>query len=529
MDTQDEAHHVAVATPNSYGRFVKSFLVGPTTLGVHEIIGVQNSTEVHRSFMITSTQQVDDRTWGGLEDISEELASIEAIVDELESRLTAVRAEYLDLLPTISSGVAGIEGKLDDADTGLAAIKKEVAAIEEKLDAMASQGGALAMGPDKDAALLAAGYTQLYPATEYFDLTGNMNWESMNYLGPGARRDHTAVWTGSEMLVWGGWNGSTSLNTGGRYNPATDTWTAMSTTNGVGAPTARQGHTAVWTGSEMLVWGGYGSSGLLNTGGRYNPVTDTWTAMSTTNGDGAPTGRQSHTAVWTGSEMLVWGGSSGPAFPNTGGRYNPVTDTWTAMSTSGAPEAREFHTAVWTGSEMLVWGGYNGTYFNTGGRYDPVTNTWTAMSTTKGDGAPEARYRHTAVWTGSEMLVWGGYSGIAYLNTGKRYNPVTDTWTVMSTTDAPQARYRHTAVWTGSEMLVWGGYGSSGYINTGGRYNPVTDTWTTMSTTDAPQARYDHTAIWTGSEMLVWGGYSGTAYLNTGGCLQLEHYYYYVK
>ena len=78
-------------------------------------------------------------------------------------------------------------------------------------------------------------------------------------------------------------------------------------------------------------------------------------------------------------------------------------------------------------------------------------------------------------------------------------------------------------------MLVWGGYGSSGYINTGGQYNPVTDTWTTMSTTDAPQARYDHTAIWTGSEMLVWGGYSGTAYLNTGGCLQLEHYYYYVK
>ena len=32
-----------------------------------------------------------------------------------------------------------------------------------------------------------------------------------------------------------------------------DTWTATSTTN---APTARAGHTAVWTGSEMIVWGG---------------------------------------------------------------------------------------------------------------------------------------------------------------------------------------------------------------------------------------------------------------------------------
>src|SRR5439155_8720252 len=39
-----------------------------------------------------------------------------------------------------------------------------------------------------------------------------------------------------------------------------DTWTATSTTN---APTARSGHTAVWTGSEMIVWGG-----ATNTGGR---------------------------------------------------------------------------------------------------------------------------------------------------------------------------------------------------------------------------------------------------------------------
>src|SRR5437870_3030856 len=37
-----------------------------------------------------------------------------------------------------------------------------------------------------------------------------------------------------------------------------DTWTATSTTN---APTARSGHTAVWTGSEMIVWGGATSKG----------------------------------------------------------------------------------------------------------------------------------------------------------------------------------------------------------------------------------------------------------------------------
>ena len=83
---------------------------------------------------------------------------------------------------------------------------------------------------------------------------------------------------------------------------------------------------------------------------------DTWTATSTTN---APTGRSGHTAVWTGSEMIVWGGRwLATATLNTGGRYNPSTDSWTATSTTNAPAARGAHTAVWTGSEMIVWGGY---------------------------------------------------------------------------------------------------------------------------------------------------------------------------
>jgi hypothetical protein len=105
-------------------------------------------------------------------------------------------------------------------------------------------------------------------------------------------------------------------------------------------------------------------------------VEDTWTATSTTN---APSARAGHTAVWTGSEMIVWGGgTSGPTNLNTGGRYNPSTDSWTATSTTNAPSARSGHTAVWTGSEMIVWGGDNGSFLNTGGRYNPGTDSWTA-------------------------------------------------------------------------------------------------------------------------------------------------------
>jgi hypothetical protein len=315
---------------------------------------------------------------------------------------------------------------------------------------------------------------------------------------PSPRTVHAAVWTGSEMIVWGGDSGSTFLNTGGRYNPSMDSWIATSTTN---APQGRGYHTAVWTGSEMIVWGGL--TPFLNTGGRYNPSTDSWIATSITN---APSGRWGHSAVWTGSEMIVWGGAGEGAgnYLNTGGRYDPSTDSWTATSTTNAPIGRTGHTAVWTGSEMIIWGGFTGSPggLNTGGRYNPDTDSWTATSTTN---APDARFYHTAVWSGSEMIVWGGFHFCCGLNTGGRYSAGTNSWTATTTTSAPTVRYQHTAVWTGGEMIIWGGFASP-FFNDGGRYRPDIDSWTATSRSNAPEARLDHTAVWTGSKMIVWGG-----------------------
>jgi Kelch motif protein len=140
----------------------------------------------------------------------------------------------------------------------------------------------------------------------------------------------------------------------------------------------RSGHTSVWTGSEMIVWGGWDDINFLNTGGRYDPGTDAWTATSTSN---APDGRFQHTAVLIGSEMIVWGGWNGVNIFNTGGKYNPGTDSWTATSTTTAPTARYVHTAVSTSGQMIVWGGDSGSYFNTGGRYCAATPSPTATPT----------------------------------------------------------------------------------------------------------------------------------------------------
>jgi hypothetical protein len=112
----------------------------------------------------------------------------------------------------------------------------------------------------------------------------------------------------------------------------------------------------------MIVWGGGGTGSLVNTGGRYHSADDRWTPVSTA---GAPTARNEHTAVWSGTEMIIWGGFDGATNVNSGGRYDPALNRWTATPATGAPAARSGHTAVWTGCEMLVWGGAaSSTLFN---------------------------------------------------------------------------------------------------------------------------------------------------------------------
>jgi N-acetylneuraminic acid mutarotase len=328
-------------------------------------------------------------------------------------------------------------------------------------------------------------------------------WDNGGLDLPDARQNHTAVWTGSEMIVWGGAKPFGAVDRGARYDPATDTWALLGNS---GAPSPRESHTAVWTGSEMIVWGGGPSA--TDTGGRYDPQTDTWAPTTT---DGAPDGRYEHTAVWTGDEMVVWGGVGGA---DSGGRYDPSTDTWQPVSQMSAPGPRQQATAVWTGERMIVWGGtWGGTELSTGGVYDPATDTWTPMSLTF---APTGRYDHTAVWTGELMLVWGGnVAGSSPTATGGRYDPANNVWQNTPMALAPQARERHTAIWTGTQMIVWGGRDNSGYFDNGGSYNPQTNAWDGVAGRP-PSARAGHTAVWTGDRMLVWGGELGSTVLDTG-------------
>ena len=81
------------------------------------------------------------------------------------------------------------------------------------------------------------------------------------------------VWAGDDTLEEVMFNPAADTNTGGIYDPASDSWTAMSTLN---APCERHVHVAVWTGSKMIAWGGQdridaGSTIVLKDGGIYAP------------------------------------------------------------------------------------------------------------------------------------------------------------------------------------------------------------------------------------------------------------------
>ena len=347
-------------------------------------------------------------------------------------------------------------------------------------------------------------------------------WDTQPFQAiPRAMSGHSAVWTGREMIVWGGKRAG-----GFRYDPLIDLWKTISEE---GAP---EKGTLLWTGREMIAWDSEGRYGAL-----YDPVTDTWRPMSSVN---SPSPRINDRVVWTGREMILWGGVHHLAkYLNSGARYDPETDRWTPMANSHLPAPRSQHRAIWTGTEMLIWAGYSNADYLDGGRYDPVSDRWKPMSMVGARAVrfPSARIPEAA-WDGREMIVWGGdwWEPVA-----DRYDPRTDSWSELPLADArmlngqtPRAwtgaefilserddwikynpatgatspidvpfalsRSGYTTVWTGSQVIVWGGGTSRG-----GRYDPVRDLWTPTAIARGPAEGAGQQTVWTGNEMIFVG------------------------
>src|SRR5262245_26870936 len=103
--------------------------------------------------------------------------------------------------------------------------------------------------------------------------------------------------------------------------------------------------------------------------------------------------------------VFCGGGCGGPSKP-------PETGSWKPMAAGPSIAAQAL--AVWTGKEMLAWGGPpqgncgsippGHTACDIGGRYDPAADQWKAM----GPAPVAGRVNTPVIWTGSEMVVWSG-------------------------------------------------------------------------------------------------------------------------
>jgi hypothetical protein len=234
---------------------------------------------------------------------------------------------------------------------------------------------------------------------------------------PEVRAGAASVWTGAELLVWGGCEPEVEDDCvptadGFAFDPRARTWRTLPR-----APLAESPAGAAWTGEEAVFLVG-GDQPRVR-GQAFNPATGAWRTIAP-----APLApRLGGVDVWTGSELIVWGGGS-PGSPSTmsGAAYHPGSDSWRPIP--DAPIGLNSASGMWTGGEMLVFGslldGRNiaDTPTSVGAAFDPSTNQWREMATSQL--SPQAT---SAVWAGGRMVAWD------YEVRSQEYDPVTNEWT----------------------------------------------------------------------------------------------------
>ncbi|MBP9707343.1 MAG: hypothetical protein KBD78_06830 [Oligoflexales bacterium] len=182
-------------------------------------------------------------------------------------------------------------------------------------------------------------------------------------LNMSPRKDHSLTFTGAELIVWGGCGpliiGCKALNDGFAFNPTTNIWRRLTTQS---APSPRSFHSAVWNGQHLIIWGGMSHNSLLNNGSLYDPLKDSWEALSSVM-PGLEAGRMQHSALWSQEiqTMLVFGGlGTNESYPNTllalqrnkNGDYR-----WLNYTAALGIQGRIHASVINLGSGLFTWGG----------------------------------------------------------------------------------------------------------------------------------------------------------------------------
>ena len=288
------------------------------------------------------------------------------------------------------------------------------------------------------------------------------------------RAAHTIVWTGRQVLIIAGSNNRQHWLTYApspawlTYDPADDIWGELVLPpQPFGLELTSSG---VWTGSEVLF--AHESIG----GQALDPHQGTWRTLAA----GPLSPRQEPSRVWTGRELVVWGGcdmlsaecsdSTGRERFRDGAVYNPSSDTWRTMAPSPLPEGA-VTAAVWAGAEVFYYTADVDAGVAGAASYNPALDQWTLLTAPPFD----PRYNLELAWSSASdiVLAWGGWrpdpgesdyidGGIGFTSDGAAYDLSTKTW--LRLPDAPNrtGRDRHSMAAIGSTFYIDGGWPATG-------------------------------------------------------------------
>ena len=300
-----------------------------------------------------------------------------------------------------------------------------------------------------------------------------------------ARTFHTATLLPNfQVLLSGGWNGSSDVNSAEVYDPTANTFTPLTAT----MTSAREGHTATRLPSgQVLITGGSIDGNPLDTAELYDPVAQTFTALTATMSS-ARVGHEASSLI--NGQVLITGGSIDGNPLDTAELYDPVTQTFTAL-TATMISARVGHTVTsLLSGQVLIIGGCSSCdariALNATEMYDPTQNTFTPLTATTTIG----RIGHTAtLLPNGRVLIVGGFNGFLTVNTAEVYDAIPAPaenldWTAL----APmlEARDQFAGGVIDGKIYIFGGNGDPEGINlkTTEVYDPALNEWNGLASNE---------------------------------------------
>jgi N-acetylneuraminic acid mutarotase len=281
----------------------------------------------------------------------------------------------------------------------------------------AREGAAMVCNPNTGRVVMFGGYDWV---TYYDDLwvynpEGNA-WIALSPAGstPSGRSGHTLVYdtVNKKILLFGGRGSGGDRNDLWSYDPPTDTWTQLMPAGG--PPPTRSHHCAFYdpVTAKMYVFGGRHGGSSLGDLWAYDPAANTWTAL-TPAGD-TPAARQTAGMAYNpgSGRAFLWGGYNGVDLDDAWA-YDPPTNQWIEIPLSGdAPAGRSFSPIVYNGKTktMIMFGGwqYEGEIQRDTWAFKPSTGAWTELP--QYGQVPDARSGHAMTYaTGvKKIILFGG-------------------------------------------------------------------------------------------------------------------------